>query len=90
MSSYLLKNNGNLYMVHRPERLVDIIELLKKYKLEPKKLRFIQPKRDKPANLLLVKATKCVRPFLKLQNNLIVYNQDGSYTKDFLKIYNMI
>ena len=90
MSSYLLKNNGNLYMVHRPERLVDIIELLRKYKLEPKKLRFIQPKIDKPANLLLVKATKCGRPFLKLQNNLIVYNQDGSYTKDFLKIYNMI
>lgn len=90
ISKYLLKNNCALYMVHRPERLVDILTTLRKNNLEPKLIRFIQPQINKPANLVLIKAVKCGKPFLKLQENLIVYNQDGSYTQEFLKIYNMI
>mgnify|MGYP002623955679 CR=1 FL=1 len=90
ISCYLLKSNGSLYMVHRPERLCDIIELMRKYKLEPKQIRFIQPKLNSPANLVLIKAVKGGKPFLKLMENLIVYKDDGNYTDEFLKIYNMI
>lgn len=88
VSSYLLKSNSSIYMVHRPDRLIDIIEALKKYKLEPKNIRFIYPKINKEPNLVLIKATKCGRSFLKVEKPLIVYNEDGSYTDEILKIYN--
>lgn len=89
ISSYLLKNNGCLYLVHRPERLCDLIVSLRQFNLEPKHITFVQPTVDKPVNLVLIKAIKGGKPFLKFNKNLIVYNSDGSYTQDFLKIYNM-
>lgn len=88
MSAKLLKDKGNLYMVHRPDRLVDIIELLRKYKLEPKKIRFVQPSIGKEANLLLIKATKNAKPFLKIEKPLYVYKENGEYTEEILEIYN--
>ena len=90
ISSFLLKSNGSFYMVHRPERLCDIITTLHKYNLEPKIMRFIQPNSQKPANLLLIKAVKNAKPFLKLLPNLTIYDKNGNYTNEFLKIYNMI
>lgn len=88
VSSYLLKSKSSIYMVHRPERLIDIIETFKKYKLEPKNIRFVYPKAIKEPNLILIKATKCGNPFLKIEKPLIVYNDNGTYTDEILKIYN--
>ena len=88
VSAKLLKDKGNLYMVHRPDRLVDIIEHLRKYKLEPKKIRFIEPSIGKEANLILIKATKNAKPFLKIEKTLYVYKENGEYTNEILKIYN--
>lgn len=87
VSSQLLKDKKDLYMVHRPDRLVDIIDLLRKYKLEPKKLRLVYPKPEKEPNLLLIKATKNARPFLKVEKPLYVYKESGEYTDEILKIY---
>ena len=87
VSSKLLKNNGSFYMVHRPERLPDIIEFLRKYKIEPKKIRFVQPSINKAPNLILIKGIKCGKPFLKFENNLIVYKENGEYTDEILRIY---
>ena len=88
VSSYLLKNNASIYMVHRPDRLIDIIEALRKYKLEPKNIKLVYPKVNKEPNLVLIKATKCAKPFLKVEKPLIVYNEDGLYTEEILNIYN--
>jgi len=88
VSSYLLKSNSSIYMVHRPDRLADIIEALREYKLEPKNIMMVYPKINKEPNLVLIKATKCGKPFLKVEKPLIVYNEDGSYTDEILKIYN--
>lgn len=90
VSAKLLKNSGTFYMVHRPDRLVDIISLLRKYKLEPKVLQFVQPFVNKSPNLLLIKAVKNANAFLTMKEPLVVYNDDGSYTNDILKIYNKI
>lgn len=90
VSVKLLKNSGTFYMVHRPDRLVDIISLLRKYRLEPKVLQLVQPFADKVPNLLLIKAVKNAKAFLKMSKPLVVYNSDGSYTEDILKIYNKI
>ena len=90
ISSYLLKDKGEIYIVHRPERLVDLIEYLRKYKLEPKQIKFVQPKQDGAPNIVLIKAVKNAKPFLKIERNLIVYKENGEYTEEILKIYNKI
>lgn len=87
ISSKLLKDKGSLYMVHRPDRMVDIIELLRKHKLEPKKIRLVYPNIDKDANLILIKAVKNANQFLKIDKPLYVYNKTGEYTDEILKIY---
>ena len=86
---YLLKNNGEFYMVHRPERLIDIIIYMRKYKIEPKIIRFIHPKKDKEPNLILIKGVKNANQFLKIEKPLYVYNENGEYTEEILKIYNI-
>ena len=88
VSKDLLKDKGEFYMVHRPERLVDIIYLMRKYKIEPKQIRFVAPKVGKEDNLVLIKGVKNAREFLKFEKTLYVYNEDGSYTDEILRIYN--
>lgn len=87
VSKYLLKDKGSFFMVHRPDRLVDIIELMRKYKLELKNIRFIYPSIDKSPNLVLIKGIKNAKPFLKIDKPLIVYNQNGEYTDEIYEIY---
>ena len=88
VSKDLLKDKGEFYMVHRPERLVDIISLMRKYNIEPKILRFVCPNEEKEPNLILIKGVKNAKTFLKIEKNLIVYNKNGQYTEEILKIYN--
>ena len=88
VTKYLLKDKGEFYMVHRPDRLVDIISLMRKYKIEPKQIRFVCPSIDKAPNLVLIKGVKNGGEFLKVEKDLYVYNVDGSYTDEILKIYN--
>lgn len=87
-TKFLLKDKGALYMVHRPERLADIIELMRKYKIEPKKIRFVHSNINKEANLVLVKAIKNAKPFLKIEKPLIIYDEKGQYTDEIYEIYN--
>lgn len=89
-SKELLKDNGSFYIVYRPNRLIDICYLLRKHKLEPKILRFVYPKINSEANLLLIKAVKNGGDFLKIKEPLYVYNENGNYTDEILKIYNKL
>ncbi len=84
-----LKVGGAFYLVHRTYRLVDVIATLRKYKLEPKEIRFVKPYKDKEANVFLLKAVRGAKPFLKLLNELIVYEKQGIYTQDIKDIYKM-
>ena len=86
----LLKDKGEFYMVHRPNRLVDILYLLRKYKIEPKEIRFVFSNKEKPPKLALIKAVKNANEFLKVDNNLYIYDDDGNYTNEILKIYNKL
>ena len=87
VSKKLLKNKGCVYIVHRPNRLIDICTLLRKYKLEPKLLRLVYPKKNSEANLFLIKAVKNGGTFLKIDKPLYVYKNNGEYTDEILKIY---
>lgn len=88
IASYLLKDYGEFYMVHRPDRLVDIFEAMRKEKIEPKLIKFVYPNKNKKTNLVLIKGVKNGNPFLEFEKNLYVYNDDGTYTDEILKIYN--
>ena len=87
-ASRLLKPSGKFALIHRPERLVDIICEMRNQKLEPKRIRYIASYEGKPPVMVLVEGRKCAKPYIKTEPNLIVYNQDGSYTDEVLKIYN--
>lgn len=83
----LLKDYGKFYMIHRPHRIVDILWLLRKHKLEPKEIRFVHSKANKKPNMVLIKSVKNAKPELKFLDPLIVYNDDNTYTKEIHKIY---
>lgn len=87
ISSYLLKDYGEFFMVHRPERLVDILWTMRQEKIEPKKIKFIYPNKNKKTNLVLIKGVKNGNPFLEFDDNLYVYDENENYTDEILKIY---
>lgn len=86
-SGYLLKPQGKLFLVHRPDRLTDIFMNLRKYGIEPKRIRFVYPKPERPPNLVLIEGVKGGRADLKFLKPLIVYNKDSTYTEEIYKIY---
>ena len=82
-----LKNNGIIGLVHRPERLLDIIITMRKYNIEPKKIRFVYPKKDKEANILLIEGKKNGNKGLKILPPLYSHNEDGTYTEQIKKYF---
>lgn len=88
VSKDLLKDKGEFYMVHRPDRLVDILALMRKHKIEPKVMRFVYGNQGSEPKLILIKGIKNARPFLKVLNNLYIYKENGEYTEEINKIYN--
>lgn len=90
ISSKLLKYKGEIFMVHRPERLVDILYLMRNKKIEPKNIRFVYANKESEPKLILVRGVKNAKEFLKVEKNLYIYNEDGNYSDEILKIYNKI
>ena len=86
-ASKCLKMRGRFYMVHRPQRLVEIFDTMKRYHLEPKRMRMVHPHEDKEANMVLIEAVKGGRTLLKTEQPLVVYNDDGTYTQKLLEMY---
>ncbi len=87
-ASFLLKNAGAIYIVHKTERLAEIMDTLKKQKLEPKELTFIHSFADRPSQNFILCAVKNGKEGIKVNRPLIVYEKEGVYTKDVLKLLN--
>lgn len=87
VSSELLAPLGRFYMVHKPERLVDIFSLMREYKIEPKRLWMVHPSKDKKANIVLVEGAKNGGRDLKMMEPIYVYAEDGNYSDMINKIY---
>lgn len=83
----LLKNNGNIAIVHRPERLMEIMMIMKENNIEPKRVQFVYPKPTMNANILLIEGTKNGKPGLKILPPIYVHNSDGSYTDQVKKYF---
>ena len=83
----LLKNNGNIAIVHRTERLVDIIETMKKYNIEPKKIQYVYSNLNSVSNILLIEGVKNGKPGVKVLNPLYIYDENGHYTTQILNYF---
>lgn len=86
-ASRLLKPGGRFYLVHRPFRLVEIMNTLTLYKLEPKRMKLVYPYVDKEPNMVLLECVKGGRSMLKVEAPLIVYKEQGVYTDEIYDIY---
>ena len=86
-AKYLLKNGGTFAMVHRPERLIEIINLMQKYGIEPKKIRLVYPKVEKSANILLIEGIKNGKSGLKVERPLIVHDKYGNYVDEIKEMF---
>ncbi|MEG1494832.1 MAG: tRNA1(Val) (adenine(37)-N6)-methyltransferase [Bacilli bacterium] len=84
---FLLKTNGVFAMVHRTDRFIEVIDLLHKYKLEPKRIQFIFPKEKESSNMFLIEVTKNGKTGLTLLPPLYIHNNDGSYREEIEKIF---
>lgn len=83
----LLKDNGRMFIVHRPERLADIFGIMRKYKIEPKRVRMVQPNTKKAPNIVLVEGQRDGGAFLKWEETLYVYDDNGNYSEEIDRIY---
>ncbi|MCD2348383.1 tRNA1(Val) (adenine(37)-N6)-methyltransferase [Clostridium guangxiense] len=86
----ILKDNGKLFMVHRPERIADVLCIMRKYKIEPKSIRMVHPSVKKAPNIMLVEGQRDGGRFLRWEEPLYIHNEDGSYTEEIEKIYGRI
>lgn len=86
-AAILLKPGGRFYMVHRPHRLIEIISVMRQYRLEPKRMKFVHPFIDREANMVLIEGVRGGRPMVKLEAPIIVYKEPGVYTDEIYEIY---
>ena len=86
-AAYLLTYSGRFCMCHRPERLVDALDMMREYKLEPKRLRFVVDKAGEEPFLFLVEGKKGAKPFLRVEPTLVIKNSESKFTDEMLEIY---
>ena len=86
VAKQVLKDKGEMYLIYRTERLVDLVSSLRQNHMEPKKMRLIYSSETKEPNLVLIKAVKNANPFLKIEKPLYIY-KNGKYSEEILKIY---
>lgn len=86
-AALLLKPGGRFYMVHRPRRLVEIISVLRRHKLEPKRMKLVHPFVNKEANMVLIEAVRGGRSMMRVEAPVIVYQAPGVYSEEIYTIY---
>ncbi|WP_070121517.1 tRNA1(Val) (adenine(37)-N6)-methyltransferase [Bacillus marinisedimentorum] len=86
VSSQLLRTGGKAAFVHRPGRLAELMDMMRKYKIEPKRVQFVHPKAGKEANMLLAEGTKGGKPDVKVLPPITVYKENNEYTDEVQEI----
>ncbi|MCD7808585.1 MAG: tRNA1(Val) (adenine(37)-N6)-methyltransferase [Erysipelotrichaceae bacterium] len=86
-ASMILENKGRLSMVHRPDRMIEIINLMQKYDIEPKRIRFVYPKFGKDSHIFLIEGMYKGNHGLKIETPLYAHEDNGQYTKEVRKMF---
>lgn len=87
VSAALLRSGGSFYMVHRPHRLAEIIDKMRKVRIEPKILRLVHPHAEDEAKMFLIKGTKDGGQWLSVEKPLILFDENGERTKEVRELY---
>ncbi len=87
VSCAMLRSRGRIYMVHRPHRLIDIIDLMRTYRLEPKTIQMVHPFIDREANMVMIEAVREGGAYLRALPPIVVYESQGVYTPQIREIY---
>lgn len=88
-ANHLLKNGGRLTMVNHSDRIVDIFATMRKYNIEPKRVRPVQARPNTPAYIVLVEGVKEGKPYMNWEPALCIYNADGTVNNEINRIYHM-
>ena len=86
-AAYLLDNKGRFAIVHRPDRMIDILNLMQKYDIEPKRIRFVYPKMNRESHVLLVEGMYKGKKGIKIESPLYAHNDDGSYSNEVRRMF---
>jgi tRNA1Val (adenine37-N6)-methyltransferase len=86
-ASHLLKAKGRFFMIYHPERLLDAVDSLRLFRLEPKRIRFVHNDAGAESKIVMIEAVKEARPGVKIERPLFIYNTDGSYTAEVSGMY---
>ena len=86
-AAYLLDNKGRFAIVHRPDRMIDILNIMQKYDIEPKRIRFVYPKMNRDSHVLLVEGMYKGKKGLKIEPPLYAHNDDGSYSNEVRRMF---
>ena len=86
-ASKVLKERGRFYMVHRPRRLIEILQTMKQYGLEPKRMKFVHPYKEREANMVLIEAVRGGGALMKIEAPVIVFDENGEYSEEIRTTY---
>ena len=86
-ASLMLRDGGSLYLVHRPDRLADIITEMRAADIEPKELQLVVPVKGRSANIVLLRGVRGAGRELRMLPELAVHDADGGYTCEILRLY---
>ena len=83
----VLKPGGRFYMVHRPRRLIEILQTMKQHGLEPKRMKFVHPYKDREANMVLIEAVRGGGALMKVEAPVTVFDENGEYSQEIRTTY---
>lgn len=86
-ASYLLKARGRFFVIYHPERILELMDILRRNRLEPKRMRFVYNDTRSPSKIVMVEAAKEGRPGLKIEKPLFIYDDRGIYTDEVKQMY---
>jgi tRNA1Val (adenine37-N6)-methyltransferase len=89
-AAYLIKHSGKFFLIYHPFRLAELISLLQKAKLEPKRMRFVHSKMGEEAKMVLIEAVKGSGTWLKIAPPLYIYEKGNAYTSELTKILSVL
>lgn len=83
----LVRPGGRVYLVYRPHRLIELISVLTRFNLEPKRIKFVHPFADREANMVLLEAVRGGGASLKVESPVIVFKEPGVYSEEIRSVY---
>lgn len=83
----VLRPMGRFYMVHRPRRLVEILDTFTRHGLEPKRMKFVHPYADREANMVLIEAVRGGGALMKVEPPVVVFDESGQYSDEIRTTY---